>query len=136
MNITCPLMCLMRNFCSHLLLADVDVDELDGPRPLSRMPEVAWSLRRHLASRLRLKQPEDKPPRRVRVNLSVTETDFVVLEDVMALDSNAVVLKVVREEGWEGSWQRVGSVWLRVGKEWQGVGREWWRVGGSGRGCG
>lgn len=55
---------------------------------------MAWSLRRQLASRLRLKKPEDKPPRRVSVKLSVTETDFVVLEDMMSLDSNAVVLKV------------------------------------------
>lgn len=72
------------------------------------MPEVAWSLRRHLASRLRLKHPEEKPPRRVRVNLSVTETDFVVLEDMMALNSNAVVLKVGgrgdRCECGEASW--------------------------------
>lgn len=87
-------------FCQlTAFLADVDEDELDGPRPLSKMPEVAWSLRRQLASRLSLRKPEDKPPRRVRVNLSVTETDFVVLEDVMALDSNAVVLKV---GGWVG----------------------------------
>jgi hypothetical protein len=63
------------------------------------MPEVAWSLRQQLASRMRLKKPEDKPPRRVRVNLSVTETDFVVLEDMMSLDSNAVVLKVREGRG-------------------------------------
>ena len=67
-----------------------------GARPLSRMPEVVWSLRRQreLASRLRLREPEDKPPRRISLKLSVTETDFVVLEDVTSLDSNAVVLKV------------------------------------------
>ena len=59
------------------------------------MPEVVWSLRQQLASRLLLKKPEEKPPRRVSVKLSVTETDFVVLEDVMVLDSNAVVLKVM-----------------------------------------
>ena len=82
---------------------DDDVDELDSaPRPLSRMPEVAWSLRRQLASRARLhlKKPEDKPPRRVSVKLSVTETDFVVLEDVTSLDSNAVVLKVRGQSVW------------------------------------
>ncbi len=60
------------------------------------MPEVAWSLRQQLVSRarLRLKKPEEKPPRQISVKLSVTETDFVVLEDMTSLDSNAVVLKV------------------------------------------
>ena len=68
-------------------------DELDAPgaRPLIRMPEVVWSLRKQLASRLRLKDPEDKTPRRISLKLSMTET---VLEDKTSLDSNAVVLKV------------------------------------------
>ena len=35
-----------------------------------------------------------KPPRDVHVKLSVTETDFVVVEDTRQLSSNAVVLKV------------------------------------------
>ena len=41
------------------------------------------------------KPPEDpnKPPRSIQVKLSVTETDFVVVEDVTSLDSSAVVLK-------------------------------------------
>ncbi len=37
---------------------------------------------------------EKKPDRDVRLNLSITETDFVVVEDMTSLDSNAVVLKV------------------------------------------
>ena len=57
------------------------------------MPEVVWSLRKQLASRLRLKDPEDKTPRRISLKLSMTETDFVVLEDKTSLESNAVVLK-------------------------------------------
>lgn len=81
----------------QLLNTDVEEDELDtpGPRPLSRMPEVVWTLRKKLASRLQLKPPEDKPPRKINLKLSVTETDFVVLEDMTSLESNAVVLKVV-----------------------------------------
>ena len=59
------------------------------------MPEVRWSLRRKLASRIHLQKPkENNNPRKISVKLSVTETDFVVLEDIMSLDSNAVVLKV------------------------------------------
>ena len=55
------------------------------------------SLRRQLVSRLARdgKPPEDpnKPPRSILFKLSVTETDFVVVEDVTSLDSSAVVLK-------------------------------------------
>ena len=38
-------------------------------------------------------QEENKPPRTIEVKLSITETDFVVVEDVTSLDSSAVVLK-------------------------------------------
>ena len=38
-------------------------------------------------------QEDNKPPRNIVVKLSVTETDFVVVEDMTSLDSNAVVLK-------------------------------------------
>lgn len=37
---------------------------------------------------------EKKPDREVRVRLSITETDFVVVEDLTSAASNAVVLKV------------------------------------------
>ena len=37
---------------------------------------------------------EKKPDREIRVRLSVTETDFVVVEDLTSTASNAVVLKV------------------------------------------
>ena len=41
-------------------------------------------------------QDEDsKPKRTVQLNLSVTETDCVVVEDRASLESNAVVLKVI-----------------------------------------
>ena len=37
---------------------------------------------------------EKKPQREVRVRLSITETDIVVVEDLTSASSNAVVLKV------------------------------------------
>jgi len=55
---------------------------------------VSPSLKQTLVSRLQLGTPEKKNPRKVKVKLSVTKTDFVVLEDTTSLDSNAVVLKV------------------------------------------
>lgn len=53
------------------------------------------SLRQQLVSRLNKKPQteENKPPRVVEVKLSVTETDFVVVEDMTSLNSSAVVLK-------------------------------------------
>ena len=39
-------------------------------------------------------QQEIKPEREITVKLSVTETDFVVVEDMTSINSNAVVLKV------------------------------------------
>lgn len=71
-------------------------DELDGPRAYTRVPELTGSLRKQLASNLHPKKPEEekKNPRRVSVKLSMTETDFVVVEDMTSLGSNAVVLKV------------------------------------------
>ena len=47
-------------------------------------------------STLQTSKPEKNTPRHVRVKLSITETDFVVLEDTTSLDSNAVVLKVMK----------------------------------------
>ena len=65
-------------------------DEVDGSSSAASV-----SLRRQqLASRLTNKpQEENKPPRNIEVKLSVTETDFVVVEDMTSLDSSAVVLK-------------------------------------------
>ncbi len=63
--------------------------------PASLRPAgVNVSLRQKLVSTLQMRKPEKKNPRNIRVKLSVTETDFVVLEDTTAVDSNAVVLKV------------------------------------------
>ena len=51
-------------------------------------------LRQQLVSKLaKTPEEENKPPRAIEVKLSVTETDFVVVEDVTSLDSSAVVLK-------------------------------------------
>ena len=54
------------------------------------------NLRERLTSRLARHTPpeENKPDRDIRLNLSVTGTDFVVVEDMTSLESNAVVLKV------------------------------------------
>ena len=78
----------------------MDDDELDAPSPPSHFSDEADSLWKQLASRhLRLNKPQEKKtPRKVTVKLSVTETDFVVLEDITTLDSNAVVLKVILNE--------------------------------------
>ena len=61
------------------------------------MVTLADSLRQKLHSDNRLShQQEVKPERAVTVKLSVTETDFVVVEDMTSINSNAVVLKVSR----------------------------------------
>ena len=69
-----------------------DFDEVDAPL-LS-----VTKLRQRLAAKLGARPPqrvqEKKPEREIRLNLSMTETDFVVVEDMTSLDSNAVVLKV------------------------------------------
>ena len=60
------------------------------------MVTLADSLRQKLRSdnRLSSHQQEIKPEREITVKLSVTETDFVVVEDMTSINSNAVVLKV------------------------------------------
>ena len=61
------------------------------------MVTLADSLRQKLRSDNRLSSPhqqEIKPEREITVKLSVTETDFVVVEDMTSINSNAVVLKV------------------------------------------
>ena len=63
------------------------------------MVTLADSLRQKLHSDNHLSPPhqqEVKPEREVTVKLSVTETDFVVVEDMTSINSNAVVLKVSR----------------------------------------
>ena len=86
-----------KNCISHFL---DDFDDIDsGPSAVAKVggSSSTTSLRQQLASRLakNAKPPEDpnKPPRSIQVKLSVTETDFVVVEDVTSLDSSAVVLK-------------------------------------------
>ena len=86
-----------KNCISHFL---DDFDDIDsGPSAVVQVGggSSTTSLRQQLASRLakNAKPPEDpnKPPRSIQVKLSVTETDFVVVEDVTSLDSSAVVLK-------------------------------------------
>ena len=73
-------------------------DEIDGLSASNSAPSLSASganLRQQLVSKLANKKPdeENKPPRVIEVKLSVTETDFVVVEDVRSLDSSAVVLK-------------------------------------------
>lgn len=62
------------------------------------MVTLADSLRQKLHSDNRLSSSphhkEIKPEREITVKLSVTETDFVVVEDMTSINSNAVVLKV------------------------------------------
>ena len=94
-----------------LLHVGVGDDDIDTPSP-TKFPSVSGNLRQQLASRLHQNQPQNSPRRHVSVKLSVTETDFVVLEDMTLLDSNAVVLKVRQ------------SVWVLVGE----------REGGGGEG--
>ena len=79
------------------LYLSLDIDEADYPAMATN------SLRRQLHSHLSRSPPappspqlqqETKPDREVALKLSVTETDFVVVEDMTSLNSNAVVLKV------------------------------------------
>ncbi len=65
-------------------------DEMDAPH-------IASSLLQQQLASYRVPpghREEKKPPRDVLVKLSMTETDFVVVEDTRQLSSNAVVLKV------------------------------------------
>jgi hypothetical protein len=74
-----------------------DFDDIDSGSAVAQVGGSSSVLRRQLASHLAKneKPPEDpnKPPRSIQVKLSVTETDFVVVEDITSLDSSAVVLK-------------------------------------------
>ncbi len=66
-------------------------DELDGPP----VPPPLLQQQLHCPPVATGRGEEHrKPPRDVHVKLSVTETDFVVVEDMRQLSSNAVVLKV------------------------------------------
>ena len=82
----------LQHFSYHQLLPADIFEEVDAPL-LS-----VTSLRQRLAAKLGARPPqpvqEKKPERELRLNLSMTETDFVVVEDMTSLDSNAVVLKV------------------------------------------
>lgn len=84
----------------NYLYSSPDIDEVDYPAVATD------SLRRQLHSHTSRSPPsppshqlqeEKKPDREVALKLSVTETDFVVVEDVTSLNSNAVVLKVSQE---------------------------------------
>ena len=68
-----------------------DVDEVDfTPEPSMRQGKLEFRRRpRPVAT-----PQENKPPREIRVRLSITETDIVVVEDLSSASSNAVVLKV------------------------------------------
>ena len=85
------------NLLAIFPLSTDDFDEVDCSSSVSPAPLSGESLRQRLVSRLArdMKPPEDqnKPPRSILVKLSVTETDFVVVEDITSLDSSAVVLK-------------------------------------------
>ena len=72
------------------------LDEIDTPSLQQHSSNTSSLLQQRLAS---YKDPPGrrevkKPPRDVQVKLSMTETDFVVVEDTKQLNSNAVVLKV------------------------------------------
>lgn len=90
--------CLSIHFFSLFTFID-DFDDIDSASSTSAAAALTGnsSLRQQLVSRLaRNKKPSEdpnKPPRTIQVKLSVTETDFVVVEDVTSLDSSAVVLK-------------------------------------------
>lgn len=84
----------------NYLYSSPDIDEVDYPAVATD------SLRQQLHSHTSRSPPcppsqqlqeEKKPDREVALKLSVTETDFVVVEDMTSLNSNAVVLKVSRE---------------------------------------
>ena len=83
----------------HFFASTDEFDDIDSASSASAAAALAGSssLHQQLVSRLAKnnKPPEDpnKPPRSIQVKLSVTETDFVVVEDVTSLDSSAVVLK-------------------------------------------
>ena len=72
-------------------------DDIDGLSASCSVPSVSGggdNTRQPIVSRPASKPSEEnKPPRAIEVKLSVTETDFVVVEDVTSLDSSAVVLK-------------------------------------------
>ena len=83
----------------HFFAFTDEFDDIDSASSASAAAALTGSssLHQQLVSRLakNKKPPEDpnKPPRSIQVKLSVTETDFVVVEDVTSLDSSAVVLK-------------------------------------------
>ena len=71
-------------------------DEMDAPHiPPSFLQQQLASYRVPPGHR-----EEIKPPRDILVKLSMTETDFVVVEDTRQLSSNAVVLKVSSVCAW------------------------------------
>ena len=88
-------------FCRSLTIPKDpdDTDEMDGPgdgeRHSAMLQLAATKLKR--ASNVQ-QQEEVKPKRTVQLNLSVTETDCVVVEDRTCQESNAVVLKVMLYE--------------------------------------
>ncbi len=97
-------------------------DEMDAPHiPPSFLQQQLASYRVPPGHR-----EEIKPPRDILVKLSMTETDFVVVEDTRQLSSNAVVLKVSSVCAWEGGWivcaWGVGGLDCVCVRVWGGVG--------------
>ena len=81
----------------HLLLCMCLLPDLDEVDFSLEIPVSSNRLTSHLKPRQwpPITTPrEKKPDREIRVRLSVTETDFVVVEDLTSTASNAVVLKV------------------------------------------
>ena len=78
-----------------ILIICTDVDEVDfTPEPFLRPGKLDSQLKPWERPPPVAPPTEDKPPREVRVRLSITETDIVVVEDLSSFSSNAVVLKV------------------------------------------
>lgn len=70
----------------HVSMVTPDNDDVDFPVEIPQKKPLPNP---------RLTPPtEKKPEREVRVRLSITETDIVVVEDLTSASSNAVVLKV------------------------------------------
>ena len=89
-----PLKCmyLLCRFCKD----SADTDDIDGPGDEERNSAMLQLAASKLKKASNDQQDEDsKPKRTVQLNLSVTETDCVVVEDRASLESNAVVLKVI-----------------------------------------
>ena len=82
---------LLCRFCKD----SADTDDIDGPGDEERNSAMLQLAASKLKKVSNDQQEEDsKPKRTVQLNLSVTETDCVVVEDRASLESNAVVLKV------------------------------------------